>query len=137
MKILLFACSIIVQCSTKTNNRGDSVVAPVVSPVSSWCPNGQVWSRTRETCLTVFLTDYYYDDYYDDLELALHTAEPSTTNNPPIVEDVGGTWGQWSPYSDCQGVGQIGKKTRMRKCSDNLGNGCGWTQQNEDKPCLL
>ena len=140
MKIFFLASAIIAQCSTKSTGRGNERVAPGDCQRSCECPNGQVWSRSLEKCLSTFITDYYEDYYYADyeLDLGLHTPEPSSsTTASSTIAGVSGSWGEWGSFSECKGVGQIGTKTRIRKCSDEMGEGCGWTQQNEDKPCLL
>ena len=133
MKILMLASAIFVHCSTKSIGRGNERVAPGNCQRGCECPNGQVWSRSLEKCMSPFITDYY--DYEDDYLFELRTPEPPTTiqSSEESVTLLEEGWSEWSPFSKCQ---LNGKKKRTRRLPDFDGNG-RWIEEVQVEPCSL
>ena len=63
------------------------------------------------------------------------TSSSLPVTSPPTPAPVLAGWSEWSAFTACVGVGQIGMKERERRCRDNTGETCGRLMETQQRPC--
>jgi len=59
------------------------------------------------------------------------------TTKAAVSEAIQSGWGEWSDFTPCDKSCGLGTKTRTRYCKAGKSEGCGHSQQAQDRPCML